>query len=172
MFDQWERQHLLDEEHLRLLAIGYWITAGLTLLVAIYGLIYVVMGLAMIFAPEPTLGPGYSQGPSTTVMGWLFAAIGFALMLLCVAVAVLQALAGFWIRRHRHRLASMVIAAVTCLGIPYGTLLGVCTFIVLSRASVASRYRPMDGRAIAPQPMAGVATVAQNVTPPQPPGNG
>ncbi len=138
--DDQERRAIVDDEHLRLLAIGYWVTAGLTVFFAAYGLIYVIMGVAMTFMPEPASSHGYDESASTALMGWIFAVIGLFVMLLCGGIAALQLLTGFWIRRGRHRIACMIVAGFTCLGVPYGTVLGVFTFIVLGRASVAPRF--------------------------------
>ena len=49
-------------------------------------------------------------------------------------------LSGMFLRARRHRTFSMVIAAINCLHIPLGTLLGVFTLIVLGRESVRRMY--------------------------------
>ena len=46
-------------------------------------------------------------------------------------------------------IVAMVVAAVCCLGIPYGTVLGVFTLIVLSRRSVSSLFEPQPTAALA-----------------------
>jgi DNA-binding transcriptional LysR family regulator len=47
MFDDGSRQSLLDDEHLRLLALGYQIEGGVSACFSLFGLLYVVMGVGM-----------------------------------------------------------------------------------------------------------------------------
>jgi len=47
-----------------------------------------------------------------------------------------------FLRDRRHRTFSMAIAALDCLHIPFGTILGILTFIVLGRDSVRALYHP------------------------------
>jgi len=48
----------------------------------------------------------------------------------------------------------MATAALTCLGIPWGTVLGVCTFLVLERPSVAALFpTPAEGGAAGGAPV-------------------
>jgi len=73
-----------------------------------------------------------------------------------VAVFVaLKILAGFWLLRRKNRIATVVAAALSCIEFPYGTLVGVLTFIVLARPSVAALYR-------FPQPAATDAAAYEN----------
>ncbi len=153
-----ERQAIVDEEHLRFLAIAYWVTGGVTAFIALYGLVYVAMGVMIAVAPENDWVTEPGQAAPPDVFGWFLAGIGAAVVLLCVSVAALQILAGFWIRGRRRRVLCMVVAGMTCLGIPYGTLLGVLTFIILGRSSVGQRFATSSpGTAAAPPS----ATVAQ-----------
>ena len=133
-FEQY-RQGVVDEEHLRLLPVLYWVSGGVTALVSLYFLIYVAIGLVFIAAPS---GGGSSAPPAE--FGWIFGGIGMVGFLIVGTIAVLKILAGFWIRSRRHRTACLVIAAISCLEIPYGTLLGVLSFMVLLRPSVAASF--------------------------------
>ncbi|MDB6020061.1 MAG: hypothetical protein JWR19_4550 [Pedosphaera sp.] len=62
-------------------------------------------------------------------MGTLFASAG-----------ALNLLSGLFLRQRRHRTFSIVVGALNCLQIPFGTALGVFTLIVLSRNSVRAAY--------------------------------
>jgi hypothetical protein len=50
--------------------------------------------------------------------------------------AVINLITGFFIRARRHRIFSLVVAAINCLHMPMGTALGVFTIMVLTRDSV------------------------------------
>ncbi len=42
-------------------------------------------------------------------------------------------LAGYWLRRYRNRVFIFIVAGLSCLSMPYGTVLGIFTFVVLRR---------------------------------------
>lgn len=57
-----------------------------------------------------------------------------------LGAGLLTLLSGRWIKTRRRRAGSFAAAAFNCLLIPYGTVLGILTFIVLSRDSVRGLY--------------------------------
>ena len=128
------RQSIIDEEQLRLLPVLYWVQGGLMALYSPIALIYVVLGVAFMQIPATD-----SSGPPPA-FGWMFAGIGGFGFIMIAAIATLTILAGFWIRKRTHRVACLIVAAVSCLMIPYGTMMGVFTFLVLLRPSVAGLF--------------------------------
>lgn len=66
----------------------------------------------------------------------MYVVIGGFLVALCIC----NILSGIFIRKRKHRIFSFVVAGVNCMQIPFGTALGVFTFIVLSRVSVKMEY--------------------------------
>ena len=67
---------------------------------------------------------------------WFYIIFGAVL----VSVVVLNLLSGFFLRQRKYRTFSIVIGGLNCLQIPFGTILGVFTIIVLSRDSVRKIY--------------------------------
>lgn len=63
---------------------------------------------------------------------------GFFLLFLLHSVAVLYV--GWALQKRRHKVLTQVVAATNLLLIPYGTILGVFTLIVVSRESVGRLY--------------------------------
>ncbi len=59
---------------------------------------------------------------------------------LIVVAGILNVLAGIFLRQRRHRTFCMVIAGLDCLQIPFGTVLGIFTLVVLSRPTVALAF--------------------------------
>jgi hypothetical protein len=145
------RPPFLDEEHLRLLSLGYTISAAVNGFYALFGLFYVFIGVgigaAFRHAPEFTSKTG-DQPPA--FIGWIFAGFGLAFLIFMSALALLKLRAASSIKRRRSRTFCMVIAGITCVEIPYGTVLGILTFMVLGRDSV---MRLFDSSA-ASQPVA------------------
>jgi tryptophan-rich sensory protein len=139
------QQNVVDEEHLRLLAIGYYISAAITACFSFLGLIYAVMGAAIGLAVSKSASEGAAQPnqPSPEFLGWIFGAIGFGLFIAMIAMAALKFYTARSLKQHKSRTFCMVIAALSCLEVPYGTLLGVFTFLVLERPSVARLFGVM-----------------------------
>jgi hypothetical protein len=133
------RQAILDQEHLRLLSIGYLVSAGVNAFSSLFGLMYAAMGLLFGAAIAQSNEPAPPE-----FIGWFFGAFGFALFLIMVTLAVLKAMVWDCLRKRRSRTFCMVIAGVSALGIPYGTMLCVFTFLVLSRPSVKQLFEAAE----------------------------
>ncbi|HSB64635.1 MAG TPA: hypothetical protein VLJ18_10740 [Thermoanaerobaculia bacterium] len=130
------RQQILDVEHLRLLRLGYIVAACVSSFVCVMGFFYVGMG-ALVSSTIPARGtrgaPPFSPFAFFAVFGAIFVVVGAVLV-------VLNVLTARAIGRRRGYVLCMVSAALSCLGIPYGTLLGIATFIVLGRPHVKAMF--------------------------------
>jgi hypothetical protein len=161
MAQETARQQILDHEHLRLLSLFYYISAATTALVALFPGMYVLMGAFFI------AGSGFSRRGAEgfpAAMGWVLVAIGIVLMGLLAAVAGLKLCAARCIRNRTQRTLCLVAAGISCLGVPYGTALGVFTIMVLERPTVVALFAsqpqpyavsPSSGAASTDQPAAG-----------------
>ncbi len=142
MIDPESRQAVLDEEHLRLLSIGYVISGTITGVFSLFGLLYAVLGLMLgVLVSATSKGAGAAQAAPPDAIGWIFGIFGgvFFLVLACIAAAKFRT--AYCIKKRKGRTFCTVIAALSCLGIPYGTCLGVFTFIVLGRPGVGRLFR-------------------------------
>jgi hypothetical protein len=142
--DESSRQSILDEEHLRLLRVGYFIQGGTTVLMALFALFYIFIGV--LFAVIATPNSGGAEAPPRFI-GYFFALFGGVFFVSSGLFATLQFLAAQGLGRRRSRTLCLICAGFSCLFIPYGTVLGVCTFVVLSRPSVRALF---TDRAAAP----------------------
>jgi len=133
-----------DLEHLRLLVLGHYALSGITALFACIPLLHVGIGLMVIFAPE-TMKSG-KEGPPPAFVGWLFAAMGAAFVLAGWTLAGLMFAAGRCIQRRSRLLFCQIVAGLSCFFMPFGTALGVCSFLVLSRPSVKALFSPSAPR--------------------------
>lgn len=125
-----------DEEHLRLLSIFHYVLAGLFFLLAILPLIYVGMGALMLRAGHE----GAEVETDTRTIGWVIIAAGSVLAAVALTLASCLALAGRCLWRRRRHMFCLVVAAAACLFIPFGTVLGVCTIVVLQRGPVRRSF--------------------------------
>jgi hypothetical protein len=81
-----------------------------------------------------------SPNPMPPAAGWVFIAIGGVLVLLGWTIAALVVVAGRKLARQRGYTYCLVVAALECLAMPLGTILGVFTIIVLMRPSVNALF--------------------------------
>jgi hypothetical protein len=139
-------QRIVDEEHLGLLAIGYYVSAGICAFFSLFGLLYAGFGVVLATLAH-RLPAGGGAGAPPAVLGWIFAGLGLAAFLVLLVLAYLKFRAGRCLKRHHGRTFCMVMAAISCFEIPYGALLGVFTFIVLDRASVKRLFDRPEGSA-------------------------
>ncbi len=128
-----------SDRHLELLSIFHYVVAGLTVVFSLFGLIYVGVGAGMLFRPESFVG---RSDPPPAFLGPVLLAVGIGWVVCSLAFAVLLVLAGVWLRRHRRYLFCLVIAALACMLMPFGTVLGVFTIVVLMKSEVKARFQP------------------------------
>jgi len=128
-----------DEEQLQLLAIFHYVVAGLATLFSFFPLLYTTVGAIFIFAARHgTAKPGEDLPPE--FLGWIFAVLGSLLFLIGIAMAICILIAGRSLALRKRYLFVLVMACVECLFIPFGTILGVFTIVVLSRESVRGLF--------------------------------
>jgi hypothetical protein len=126
-----------DLEHLRILSIFHYVVGGLTALFASFPIIHLAIGIFLIVAPEKIESGGE---PPLEVVGWLFTLVGGAFVIIGWAIALCIIVVGRFLARRRHYLFCLIIAGVECIFMPFGTVLGIFTIIVLSRESVKEMF--------------------------------
>ncbi len=124
-----------DLEHLRSLKIGFYTYAGISALVALVPILHIALGLAMVFG-EFDKGPN----PPPPMFGWFFVAAGSTFLVIGMVLAFMTFLAGRFLSLQKNYLFIFVIAAINCMFVPLGTILGVFTFVVLMRDSVKELF--------------------------------
>src|SRR5712671_5278804 len=116
---QLNQQEKIDAEHLKLLSIFHYIMSGMAALFACIPIIHLVIGLVILL-------PGMAS--CFVLAGW--------------TLAVLILLAGRFIARRKHYTFCFVMACVECMFMPFGTVLGAFTLLVLTRLSVKELFTP------------------------------
>jgi hypothetical protein len=134
-------QRKVDAEHLKLLAVFHYVLGGL----AVVGLGFLFMHWLLMntFMGNPEMwqqqgGKGPPPPPKEffAIFKWFYLFIGTMIVVSGVANVV----SGLSIRARRWRVFSLIVAGINCLCFPFGTVLGVFTFVVLLRESVAEAY--------------------------------
>jgi len=139
-------QAALDANHLYLLEVGFYISSFLTALRFLWFLLiagfFAIAGVsASVAAQKPSV---HGQMPPIFLF-YIFAAIFGTFILFTLIFAGLEFYAGLCLKRRQHPILIQVVAAFYCLSIPWGTALGVCTFMVMNRPTVRQLFaRPGD----------------------------
>lgn len=127
-----------DNERLRLLAIFHYVVAGFAALVSFFPLLYSIVGGFLLYAAHHP-GSG-NQEPPPAFLGWIFILLGALFFLAGVTMAICILIAGGCLSRCKGYSFALVMACIECLFIPFGTILGVFTIVVLSRESVKESF--------------------------------
>ena len=127
-----------DAEHLQLLAIFHYVVGGLAALFSFFPLFYSVIGGVVLYAAEHP-GPN-NQEPPPAFLGWIFIVLGAVFFLAGVTMAISILIAGRCLSRRKSYSFALVMACIECLFVPFGTILGIFTIVVLSRESVKALF--------------------------------
>jgi fermentation-respiration switch protein FrsA (DUF1100 family) len=142
-------QEIITRERLRLLAIGFYVKGAVGAVFVSFLLLHFFAFLGFSFIPESSWQPKaptanvetLSVSPSPTprpvnqgppvIMFRIFAAVIGCIILAGWTFGALTIYAGRCVRNRERRMFIYVMAGLNCALIPWGTLLGVSTFIVL-----------------------------------------
>lgn len=145
MIEEELHQSVVDGEHLRLLAYGYVFSGIMTGLFSLLGLVYAGIGLIMgRFFAEIAKNPNPAESMPPESFGTIIGLFGGVFFLIAISLALAKLWTARCIRRRQSRMFCMVVGGITCFGIPYGTALGICTFLVLGRPSVVAQFASGD----------------------------
>jgi hypothetical protein len=100
-------------------------------LIGLFPIIHITIGIMMITGRIANSPPN---------VGFVFVGVGAMMIMLFWGIAGCLIISGRFLNQRRHYMFSFVVAAISCLQVPFGTLLGIFTIIVLSRQSVKAIY--------------------------------
>jgi hypothetical protein len=120
-----------DKQHLKLLSIFYYVVGGLKAVFSCIFFIHFFIGVAMLAGAIDDAPP--FVGLMLIAMSIVFIALGWTL-------AVCLIIAGSSLARQKRYTFCLIIAAINCMFVPFGTVLGIFTIIVLMRPSVKELF--------------------------------
>jgi len=129
-----------DLDQIKILAIFHFIVAGISGVFACFPIFHLMMGISMLTG-------NFFSGQTPTdipfpfsIFGLMFTLIPAAIILLGWAFAISLAISGYFLTKKQHYLFCMVMAGISCIFTPFGTVLGVFTIVVLMRPSVKELF--------------------------------
>ena len=130
-------QRKVDADHLKLIAVFHFVLAAL----GVVGLGFLFLHYAFVqhFLGDPGMWKNQKDAPPPEIFAF-FKWFYFAFGMMIATSAAFNLVSGLAILRRKYRMLSLIVAGLNCLFFPFGTVLGVFTFVVLLRDSVAEFY--------------------------------
>jgi hypothetical protein len=148
------------EERLRLLSLGYYVSGAIGVIMVSFAIFHCLFFAAFSFMPARTWEQGQNGKSSETqvetatghhhsdtqdfaTMQLVFRFISAIIGLIILSGWILGGLtiyAGRCIARRQNRTFVLIMAGVNCIWIPFGTLLGVLTFMALQNDTIRKLY--------------------------------
>lgn len=150
---------IVARERMNFLAIGFYVRGGMMFFFGCFFLLYVAMFTAFAFMPQSAwnhqpphravTAPAANASPMPDVANpgappiavfRIMAGVMSGVVFLAWVGGALTLYSGRCIKKRKHRPLVYVMAALNCLFIPYGTLLGVFTFIILGSPEATTEW--------------------------------
>ncbi|HEY3256544.1 MAG TPA: hypothetical protein VGJ91_21440 [Polyangiaceae bacterium] len=126
-----------DEKQLRILGRLHYVAAALASVIPLIGAAYAAFGVAILLGKFPGAPP--MKGES---LGWLPVGMGTFFFSFGICAVVLNLLSARSLRDRKNHTLCVLTAAMNCMHLPLGTLLGVFTLMVLCRPAVNAAFKP------------------------------
>ena len=126
-----------DEQHLRLLSVFHYVVGGLAALFACFPILHLVLGIVALAGGLD----GSDEEFPALLFGLIFTIIPLLIMLLGWTFSICMIVAGRNLAQKKRRMFCLVMACIGCAFMPFGTVLGVFTIIVLMRPSVQQLFK-------------------------------
>ena len=130
-----------DLQHLKILSVFHYVVAGIGAVFACFPILHLMTGIFMLsggfFIPDD---PSLQMPFPFWMFGLMFTLIPAAIIVIGWAFAISMAVAGYFLSKQRNYMFCLVMAGIACIFMPFGTVLGVFTLIVLLRPSVKTLF--------------------------------
>jgi hypothetical protein len=137
-------QRIIDDEHLRLLAIGHGIAAAFNVVFALFIFGYATF-FSMILRSFPSSG-GVDSFPDgfepLALIGVLSTFGGLAF----IVGGIGESMTARYLTQRTNHTFCVIVSALDCLSVPFGTLLGIATLITLERPGVRAQFQSRQSR--------------------------
>ena len=129
-----------DDDQLDLLGIFHYLAGWAGVIGLVIGQSYAIGGFAMLSDPQKYTADGRMAPDEIGILGMLMIVGGAVGAAIAGMMTLFMAWSGYCLRKRRNRVLSMLVAVVSCLCFPLGTVLGILTLIVLNRPAVKAIY--------------------------------
>jgi hypothetical protein len=127
-----------DQQHLNILSIFHYVVGGITALFSCFPVFHLIMGISMLtggFGPMPA-----DEEFPFRLFGLMFVLFPLLIIVAGWILAGFIVAAGYFLSKYQRHTFCLVVAGVECIFMPFGTVLGVFTIIVLVRPTVKALF--------------------------------
>lgn len=124
-------------EQLKLLSVFHFVLAGITGIFSLFPIIHLVIGIIVLNSPEAAEP---DEEYALAIVGLFFVVMPALIILTGLTLSALMIAAGVFLSKRQKRKFCTVIGGLECLVVPFGTVLGVFTILVLMRESVIQLF--------------------------------
>ena len=129
-----------DNNHLNILSIFHYVFAGITGISACFPIFHLIMGLSMLFGNFYPEEVGAEIPFPFEMFGLMFTLIPAAIIIIGWVFAIAIAISGYFLSKRRNYLYCLIVAGISCVFMPFGTILGVFTIVVLMKDDVKDLF--------------------------------
>ncbi|HIK56231.1 MAG TPA: hypothetical protein IGS37_13850 [Synechococcales cyanobacterium M55_K2018_004] len=127
-----------NREYLKLLSIFHYVLGGIVAAFSMFSLVYISIGLSYILSVDQfPQTDGTSPPPE---FGWIFLIFGSLFLILGLTFAISLIASGRFLAKRKRYWFGFIVACLSCLFTPFGTILGIFTIVILSQRSVKELY--------------------------------
>jgi len=134
------------ENYLKYLSIGYYVFGVIVCLFSMFPCIHLFIGVGLLsgLIPEPAPPPNQVGGPPpeamSTFIGVLFTMMSLIFICAGLFLGVCHILAGKNLASRKSHRTTFILACITCVVMPFGTVLGVLSIILLVQEETKSMF--------------------------------
>lgn len=125
-----------EVEYLRILAIFHYVVGAIAAVFSFLPVIHLAIGVMIM------TGQFDVHEPPLRWAGGLMTAIAALIIVIGLVFAILVIVAGTKLRRRRNYTFCLVMAGIECMFMPFGTVLGIFTILLLTRPGVREMFEP------------------------------
>ncbi len=129
-----------DNNQLNILSIFHYVFAGITGISACFPIFHLIMGLSMLFGNFYPEEVGAEIPFPFEMFGLMFTLIPAAIIIIGWVFAIAIAISGYFLSKRRNYLYCLIVAGISCVFMPFGTILGVFTIVVLMKDDVKNLF--------------------------------
>lgn len=118
-----------DSDLWKIVSVFHFAVGGFQILLSSIGVIYMSFGYLIATG---AIDSAKSQPPPEAI-GWIFSGVGFVFTVILLTLGVLVIRTGMNMLKKRSRTFCMVIDAMLCLMIPFGTIVGIFGLVLLMK---------------------------------------
>lgn len=129
-----------DLEQIKILSIFHYVVAGIAALFACFPIFHLIAGISMLAGNSSPDNSTTNMPFPFNMFGLIFTVIPAVMILFGWALPLAWQFQATCFQKKRNYMFCMIMAGIGCIFMPFGTVLGVFTIIVLSRLSVKDLF--------------------------------